>query len=433
MTDWISETFTGDAGWSHLESLVDVGDRMAGSPGERQALEDTRDALEAVGARDARIDVFALQGWVRGESAIYAGETVQPCLALPRSPSAEAEGELVDLGHGLPEDFDRDLSGAVAMASTDVPDHYDRFVHRREKYHRAFEAGAVGFVFRNHVPGQLPPTGSVGTPDSPVGAIPAVGVSREVGARLARRFEGEAVDVRVSCETPDAESGTVHADLGPDTDREVRLTCHVDAHDVAEGALDNGAGAGMVVEVARALAAREDELDTRVHLAGYGAEEVGLVGSGVDADAADGDAIEAVVNLDGVCAGRDLRVSTHGFDELGDAARDAAGRFDHPVTVTSELVPHSDHWPFVRRGIPGCLVGSDTGDRGRGWGHTAADTLDKLDRRTFREQAVLVTEFVAALASADRDVPRTSPENVAAALERAGKAEGLRATGDWPY
>jgi len=38
MTDWIGDTFTSDAGWTHLEALVDVGSRMAGTDGEREGL-----------------------------------------------------------------------------------------------------------------------------------------------------------------------------------------------------------------------------------------------------------------------------------------------------------------------------------------------------------------------------------------------------------
>ena len=205
---WIGETFTSDAGWDHLERLVDLDTRMAGSDGERRAAVATRDALERVGARDARIDDFPVQGWKRGTSAIEAGGTTQDCIALPRSPSATVTGELVDLGHGLPADFEAaDLAGAVVLARSDAPAHHDRYVHRREKYHYAVEHGAAAFVYRNHVPGQLPPTGSVGSADAPIGPIPAVGVSREVGARLARRFDGDSVTVAVEAETGDATSG----------------------------------------------------------------------------------------------------------------------------------------------------------------------------------------------------------------------------------
>ncbi|MEF8887102.1 MAG: PA domain-containing protein, partial [Haloarculaceae archaeon] len=153
--DWIGETFTSEAGWNHLERLVDIGNRMAGSEGERRAAEATRDALAAVGARNARLEAFDIQGWARGSSAVHAGETSQESIALPRSPSGTATGEFVDLGYGLPDDFERDLEGDVVMAASNVPDWYDRFLHRREKYYHAVEAGAAAFVFRNHVEGCL--------------------------------------------------------------------------------------------------------------------------------------------------------------------------------------------------------------------------------------------------------------------------------------
>jgi Zn-dependent M28 family amino/carboxypeptidase len=420
MSTWIGDAFTSDVGWDHLETLVDIGNRMAGSDGERRAAEATREALAAVGARDVRLDPFDVQGWTRGSSAVEAGETTQDSIALPRSPSTTVTGELVDLGYGLPTDFeDADLEGCVVMVASNVPDHYDRFVHRREKYYYAVEAGAAGFVFRNHVEGCLPPTGSVGTEASPIGEIPAVGVSP--------------VTVRVDATIHDATSQNVHADVGPDTDEAVLLTSHVDAHDIAEGAGDNGAGTAVVVEVARALAAREDELDTRVHCVVYGAEEVGLVGSGHDADARDHGTVKAIVNNDGVGRGRTLRLYTHGFETLETATTTVAERFDHPITTVPQLGPHSDHWPYVQWGVPGIHVMSETGDEGRGWGHTFADTLDKLEPRTVREQSILLTELVVELAADSTTISPRDPTSIAAQLEAEDLAEGMRIIGDWPY
>ena len=451
MTQWIGETFTSDAGWNHLLDLVDVGDRMAGSEGERDAAELTRDALEAAGARNAHLEEFDVQGWTRGTSEVRAGGTTQDCIALPRSPDETATGELVDLGYGLPEDFEAaDVEGKVVMVATNVPEYYDRFVHRREKYYYAVEGGAAAFVFKNHVEGCLPPTGSVGTADAPIGDVPAVGVSKEVGARLARRFGGEArsasnrsggrsprdgdeVEVAVAADVHDATSQNVHAELGPDTDDAVLVTSHVDAHDIAEGAMDNGAGTAMVVEMARALAAREDELDTKVRFVAYGAEEVGLDGSEYDAGKADLDSIKAIVNNDGVVRGRTLSFFTHGFDALAEAAEGVGEDFDHPVKTIPEQGPHSDHWPYVQWGVPGYHVMSETGDEGRGWGHTYADTLDKLEQRDLREQAILLTELTVRLADGEFEVERKEPEEIAAALEDEDKAEGMKITGDWPY
>jgi len=438
MTDWIGDTFTSDAGWSHLEALVDVEHRLAGTDGEREGLELTRDALAAAGARNARIEEFEIQGWERGDSAIRRGEEtlaagMNACIALPRSPSGEATGEFVDLGHGVPEDFEADLDGTVVMVSSDTPDSVDRFIHRREKYYHAVEAGAAAFVFANHVEGTLPPTGSVGTADAPVGDIPAVGVSKETGARLARRNEGDDLTVAVDCETPDATSGNAVAELGPDTDEYLVVSSHVDAHDISQGAMDNGAGTATIVEVANALAAREDELDRRVRFVAFGAEEVGLVGSSLFADEVDPDRVAAVVNVDSNVFGRTLKLDHHGFDALEAAAERVSDRFDHPVSLGGELVPHSDHWPFVERGVPGYMVSGETEGRGRGWGHTGADTLDKLESRNLREQAILLTELVAELADASVTTERRDREEIATALEREDKATGMKITGDWPF
>jgi Zn-dependent M28 family amino/carboxypeptidase len=425
MSQWIGRTFTSDAGWTFLETIVD---------GERAAAEITRDALADAGARNARLAEFDVQGWTRGSSSIEAGETTQDSIALPRSPAGSADGELVDLGYGLPDDFEKhDIEGKVVMVASNVPSYYDRFIHRREKYYYAVEGGAAAFVFRNHVEGCLPPTGSVGTKEDPIGDIPAVGVSKEVGSRLARRWEGDDVTVNVDADAYDATSQNVHAELGPDTEQEVLVTSHIDAHDIAEGAMDNGAGTAMVVEMANALAEREDELDTKIHFVAFGAEEVGLDGSSHMASVTDFDGIKAILNNDGVARGRTLTFTTHGFDELDDAAHEIAGEYGHPISTIPEQGPHSDHWPFVQWGVPGYHVMSETGDEGRGWGHTFADTLDKVEVRDLREQAILLTELAVHLASDEFDVEHKAPEEIADALEAEDQAAGMKIIGDWPY
>ncbi len=435
MADWIAETFRSDAGWDHLETLVDIGNRMAGQPGEMAGLEATRDAFDAVGARDARVETFDLAGWERGSSSISTPETVEECIALPRGPAGEVTAELVDLGAGLPADFEStDVEGKIVLATSDVPDYFDRYIHRTEKYQYAVEGGAAAFVYANHVPGQLPPTGSVnGSDGGPYGDIPAVGVSSETGARLARRFDGEEVTVSVDCETPETQSGNAVAELGPDTEEVVLLSSHVDAHDIAEGARDNGAGTATIVEVAKALAAREEDLDTRVKCIAYGAEEVGLVGSELEAENADLDAIKGIVNVDSNMGERTLELTTHRFDELDAAASRVSERFDHPIATVPRMVPHSDHWPFVRWGVPGYMVSSKSESAGRGWGHTSADTLDKLEGRTLREQAILLTELVVEVADASVEIPHEEPETMAGYLKEEDQAIGMKKTNGWPY
>lgn len=434
MVDWIGETFTSAEGWQHLERLVDIGNRLAGSDGEQQAAEATAKRLERVGARDVRLDEFDIQGWARTGSDIRVRGTTQACIALPRSPTGTTDGALIDLGFGLPADYeDASLDGKIVMARSDVPDHYDRYIHRREKYYRAVDAGATGFIYRNHVEGCLPPTGSVGTPDQPIGEIPAVGVSAEVGARLARRWAEEDVTIEVAADIYDATSANVHGILGPDTSDRVLVTSHVDAHDISEGAGDNAAGTAMVVELAKALSVREAELDARIEFVCYGAEEVGLKGSEHHASHADLGTVKAILNNDGVVRDRTLSLSTHGFDALATAVESVEERFGHPIQIVPDQSPHSDHWPFVKRGVPGYHASSDTGSSGRGWGHTAADTFDKLERRTLCQQAILLTELTVHVADEDFAVPQKDPAEIASALEDQNEAEGMKLIGDWPF
>jgi len=431
MTDWIGETFTSDEGWDHLETLVNLRNRVAGSEGERRGAEETRDVLARY-AREARLDEFTVPRWEREGSFLETPSGEEETFALPLSPPETVEGRLFDAGYGLPGDYEG-AEGCVVVASSDTPDAYDRFVHRREKYHRAADAGAVGFVFRNHVDGCLAPTGSVGGIDETYGDVPAVGVGKETGERLVRRHEGDNVTLGVGACTNDdageAESANVHAELGPLTDERVLVTSHVDAHDISEGAVDNGAGVATCIEVAKALSSREDELGRRVEFVTYGAEEIGLLGSRRHASEVDADEVTAVVNVDGVARSRDLRFYTHGFDALGEVARVTCDSLDHPRDVVDTPNPHSDHWPFVKLGMPGYHVKSAAEGRDRGWGHTAADTIDKIDIRDLREAAVVLTELVVRLTH--EDVHRKEVDEIREMLREGGYEEGMRATGEW--
>ncbi len=91
MSDWIGTVFRSDAGWNHLEGLVDIGNRMAGSEGEREAAELTRDALADAGARNARLEPSRYRVG-RGKTArlrpATRPRTVSRCRAVPTTASS---------------------------------------------------------------------------------------------------------------------------------------------------------------------------------------------------------------------------------------------------------------------------------------------------------------------------------------------------------
>ena len=446
----VGDAQTSRFAWDRLERLVDVGNRMAGQAGEREGAEILRDAYEEAGLREVRIEEFEIPGWWRGSSSLTVESPTErrhegshQVIALPGSPAGEATGRVVDVGAGTYEEFEANadrLEGAIAMAGSETPESEDRWLHRMEKYVNAADHGASAFVFRNHIEGALPPTGEVGYHNRP-GPIPAVGVSKEVGARLSRYAEAADVDddgdcevtVAVDCRNEETTSVNVEGVVGPaDADDEVLVTAHVDGHDVADGANDIGAGSVLTAEVGRLLTAVEDDLDSRVRLVCFGAEEIGLWGAYHCAETTDLSRVKCVINLDGACSSRNLRVGTNGFGELEDLFQSVGADFDAPVETGETISPHGDQWAFVQEGVPATMTGTTSSQSGRGWGHTHADTLDKLDSRDLRDVATLVTEAVYRAARDDFSVEHRSREETRDAIDE-GYVQELKMGGRWPY
>ncbi|RAW43891.1 aminopeptidase [Halorubrum sp. 48-1-W] len=438
----LARTWADEEPWRFLTDLTAIGSRMAGSDGERRAAELVADAFERAGLRDVRTDTFGMTAWERGEADLRVAVPGRDgtertrefeALALPYSPAEAVAGELVDVGYGTPEEIDdADVAGKVAVASTTTPAN-TRFVHRMEKFGHALTAGATGFVFVNHLDGQLPPTGSL-TFGEPASA-PAVGVSAETGEWLreyAANTDGPVASVEIGVEASfrPAESRNVIGRAGPDTDERLLLLAHYDGHDIAEAALDNGCGIATVVTTAGILSGAD--LPIGVDVVAVGCEEVGLLGAEQLAETADLDSVRGVVNVDGAGRFRDLRALTHTSETARSVATAVSTATRQPIAVDPDPHPFSDQWPFVRRGVPALQLHSDSGERGRGWGHTHADTRDKVDDRNVREHAMLTALLVAEFATADRDPGQLDPDALADTFRETDFEPGMRAADLWP-
>lgn len=445
----IGDAYTSEFAWDLLEELTEVGSRMAGHDGEAEGARIVEAALSDAGLRGAEITEFPIPGWWRGEASLSAeasdgrGRTFDAeyeLLGLPGTPADEVEAEIVDVSPGLPADFSgEDLEGKIALVGSQNPPDYGRAVNRIEKYARAVEAGAVGFVYYNDTTdGAIPTTGTIGFCHEFPAAIPAVGASREVGANLRRYLDAGGVTgtLSVDARSGEATCRNVEAVVGPEDGPEVLVTGHVDAHDISDGARDNGVGATLAVEVGRLLALMEDDLDCRVRVVVFGGEETGLFGSRRWAETHDLDRVAGHVNLDGIGYARDLRVAGLGllsaFEEVG-------GAFHGKIEAEPAASPFNDHWPFVREGVPSVSCRSTAGGTGQvvrygnlEWGHTHADTLDKLDPRDLRDLAIPVASAVAAIADRADGIDRVPEERVRGTIPD-GLAEFLRLDGRWPW
>ncbi len=441
MTDheWIGDAYTSGFGWNVLEDLTEIEHRLAASEGERIGHDRVRRAFEEAGLRNVSEQTFEMEKWGRKSSSLNITsprEVTLDSIALPGSPEGPVEGEIVNIGYGLPDAYDEErLEGKIVLARSDVPDYQDRWLHRREKYYRAYDAGAEAFIYQNHIEGCLPPTGSLGNDQYQIAEIPAVGVSKEVGDRVARYCRKGTVRgvLEVDAETGTGTSQNVYGELGPDTEEEIIVCCHVDGHDISQAAIDNGAGTAIVCNLAETFAGIEERLETRLRFVGFGAEELGLVGSARYADQFDTSSVKLVYNCDGIGRGRNLKIYTNRFDGITPAIDDLSDEIDHPIKIRPEVLTHSDHWPFVWRGVPGIMVMSETEEKGRGFGHTYADTLDKVDVREIREHAILSTMLLLKYARSDYEIERKTADQIRDYLIDTGEAEWMRACRDWPY
>ena len=438
----LGRTWATDAPWRFLTDLTAIGSRMAGSDGERAAASLVADVFEDAGVQAVHTESFELSAWEREDATLSVTTTGTdgtdrtrefPALALPYTPSGSVSGELVDVGHGTPAEIDAvDVTNAIAVASTTTPPG-SRFVHRMETFGCAVEAGASGFVFVNHVDGQLPPTGSL-TFGEEAPAV-AVGVSSETGGWLreyARNTDGPAgtASLSVDASVRPGTSQNVVGRLGPATEERLLLLAHYDGHDIAEAALDNGCGIATLVTAARILAGAD--LPIGVDVVGVGCEEVGLLGAEHLASTTDLERIRGVVNIDGAGRCRDLRALTHTSETAAAIARAVSTATGRPIAVEETPHPFSDQWPFLRRGVPSLQLHSDTDERGRGWGHTHADTRDKVDDRNLREHGMLTALVVAEFAAPARSPGRVDSETLAEAFREADFEAGMRAADRWP-
>lgn len=423
----------GDEAWTLLTQLTRL-TRFGGHPGEERAATILADTFDTIGLDNVTEQPFEMQRWTRGDSDVTLTDPVehsferhsQP-IALPYSPSADVHAELVDVGYGTPDEIsNRDVEGKIAVASTDSPEDH-RFVHRMETYGHLVDAGAAAFIFANHIEGQLAPTGTLRFNER--AEIPGLGVPNETGAWLTdyAAQDGKA-RVRVSAHTETAESQNVYGTLGPDTDEEIVVLAHYDAHDITEGATDNGSGITTVVTAARLLA--DVDLSCRVRIAGVGSEELGLIGSKALAESLDTDTVRAAINADGAGHAQGVIANTQSSEALGDVVNSIEKTADQSISIDPAVSPYSDHWRFLTRGVPTIQVSSDTEGRGRGWGHTRADTRDKVDPNALTAHARVIALMVRELTTVDP--PRIDDEELCTALHAENLEPGMRATGIWP-
>ncbi len=448
----IGEVWTSPDLYANLEALCDFGSRFAGTPSERQARDFILDRFATYGLQNVHLDPFNYVGWRRGtcQAQLLSPRglplpSAQSLVYSPSTPEGGLRSEVIDVGMGSKEEFAArraEIAGKIVLASSASPPE-GRRIHRREKYGRAVEAGAVGFLFANHLPGMLAPTGSLRS--GRIGEIPGVGLSYEDGFVLTRYCrQGEAVvELYVRNETQPTEAWHVVGEVpgrnaGTPEEEIIVVGAHYDGHDIAQGAMDNASGVAVLLELARIFSPLRGQLPRTLRFIAFAVEELGVLGSKeyVKKHRHELEPVTLMMNLD-ACVGSDpAEVTFNGLDDLRPLLKGFAADMHYQFSLNDRIVTASDNFPFLMEGIPAINLTRRGRDPylGRGYGHTAADTLDKVSEVDLRESAMVAARLLLRAASHDGPLGRRrSQDEVRDMLISQGLEEPLKAQDKWPF
>jgi carboxypeptidase Q len=292
---------TDDTSFRLIESLTtEVGPRPAGSAGDKAAVAWAVREMRRQGFANVRTLDVIVPHWVRGEAefaVISPWPQLMPTLALGGSigtPPEGVEAEAVMV---------KDLAALAALPPGTVKDKIVYFSNRMERtrdgsgYGRAVVVrangpadaaalGATGVVIRSVSTSnnRLPHTGATRY-KADVPRIPAFAISNPDADALERQFaSGKPVRLRLkssSRELPTEHSADVIGEI-PGTDRAneiVILAAHLDSWDPGVGAIDDGAGVGIMMGAAKLISGLDVKPRRTIRVVLFANEEFGTSGS----------------------------------------------------------------------------------------------------------------------------------------------------------
>ncbi len=396
----------------------DVGPRLAGSDGDARAVQWALMNMKQLGLSNVRAEPVTVPHWVRGEAR---AELVAPfsrrfwVAALGGSiatPPGGVEADVVRVTsieelRELPEER---VKGRIVffdkVMSRDPDGHgYGKTVDVRTK--GAIEAakkGAVASLIRSvgTSDARFPHTGAMRYADG-VPKIAAAALAIPDAELLRRTLVKNGQPVRVKLELtpqwlPDAESANVIGEVPGSSKPEelVVLGAHLDSWDLGDGAIDDAAGVGIILDVARRLVAEKPARTVRVVL--FANEENGLRGARAYAKAHADELPRHVAALE-ADSGAGV-VTGVGFKGGPDAAKAMAALAPQLVDLGLPPPTASDAGGADTSELTGVPQVELDQDRSRYFDlhHTADDTCDKIQPKEISQAAsvaLVVTRYLA--------------------------------------
>lgn len=291
----------GSHGYDITRSLTtEIGPRLAGTPQEAEARQWAREKFKELGFTRIRTEPFPIKGWMRGL------ETAQITKPYPQSLVITALGGSVatpKAGTKAPvayfESYEAlvaapmgSLDGKIAYISGRMKKDRDGAGYgpanqkRRSGATEAAKRGALAVLIRSvgtdsH---RMPHTGQMRYDDT-VRKIPIAALSAPDADQLDRIFNmGQEVEIKLHLNTRDLgekTSANVMAEIrgSEKPDEIILIGAHLDSWDMGTGAIDDGAGVGVVMGAAKVLMQSGLKPKRTIRVVLYGSEEIGIVGA----------------------------------------------------------------------------------------------------------------------------------------------------------
>lgn len=412
---------TSELAYEITESVTtEVGARMAGSPEEARARDWAVAKLKSLGFQNVRIEPFPVPYWAR---TYDRGEIVGPhaqklVIAAIGGSGATPEGgltaEIVRFTSldGLTAAPDSAVAGKIVfideptLAAMDGAGYGLGVLKRGLCAPNAKRKGAVACLIRSVGTHSHRFAHQGGNARARDGAnIPAAQVSPPDADQLTRLLRRGPVRVKLEINVEvkdDAPSGNVIGEvIGREKPEEIVLiSAHLDSWDQATGALDDGAGIGIVTAAAKLIRDLPRRPRRTIRVVYFGSEETGIHGALAYARLHQAQLANHIIASESdFGAGRIWRFqSRFGAANMGHAP--AMHQMLAPLGITrggNEGTSGPDITPFWRSGVPVFDLGQNGMDYFN-YHHTPDDTLDKIDRAELRQnvQAWVTATYLAA-------------------------------------
>ncbi len=414
MPSWMSAALESTSPYDVARSLSDeVGPRLAGSEGDARAVAWGVRTMNAMGFANVHTEPVMVPVWKRGaESAELVSPSHQPLavtalgwsgstpkggvtaevmevdtvLALTNLPKDAAKGKIVFANVVMPRANDGTGYGAAVPARAMGPT-------------AAMTAGAVAFIVRSVTPNtdRFPHTGAAAL-RAVKNPIPAAAISTADADLLARtlaKSPNAKVHLALQSEHPkDAESANVVGEI-PGVEKKdeiVLLGAHLDAWDIGRGALDDGAGVGIVMAAAqtvqtRARAEGKAGPGRTVRVVLFAAEENSVSGGKAYAAAHRAQASSYVLAMEADSGTERAMFARFIGDDAGKLTFASVVKGLAPLGIMQndgQAHAGTDVGSMVEAGVPTIDLRQDA-TRYFDVHHTAADTADKLDARALAQ------------------------------------------------